>query len=142
MRDRNKFNKYCEVINSAGGPFSFANTGWSGGIYTSSNNSNSNPASIQFFGTGARDSDRIKIPVNSSEPANIGATDFTIEVWLRPELPNSGTTPETNTGPAITPGENIDWILGNIFYDRDRFSNERAHGMSLTDGRVTFGLRG
>lgn len=97
-------------------------------------------ASMQFFGTGSGDIDRVKIPVNSGEPANVGATNFTIDLWLAPDLFNDAVNPPINAGPAITPGANNNWILGNTFYDRDRFDAIRTHGLSLTDGRVTFGV--
>jgi hypothetical protein len=93
--------------------------------------------SLRFYGNnggnGGNFIDRVEIPVdNPATPADIGATDFTIELWLK-------TTPGNNA-PAITPGSVNNWIEGNIFFDRDRFGAGRAFGASLTGGGVTFGV--
>ncbi|MCX7855856.1 MAG: hypothetical protein N2556_07785, partial [Anaerolineae bacterium] len=43
--------------------------------------------SLRFYGTGSGDIDRVKIPIRSAHgaslPVNVGATDFTIEFWVR-----------------------------------------------------------
>jgi hypothetical protein len=94
--------------------------------------------SIQFFGTGSGDIDRVKIRIddptnaNPGPPADVGAGDFTIEFWLK--------SANNSAGP-IACGNNIGWINGNIVFDRDRFNQGRAFGISLTNGRIAFGIR-
>lgn len=94
---------------------------------------------LRFFGNGVDDIDRVKIRIDDPElpddpgpPVDIGATDFTIELWLR-----------------ALPGENMaqgnscsvnSWIEGNIVVDRDRFGQPRAYGLSISDRRLVFGI--
>jgi hypothetical protein len=88
---------------------------------------------MRFFGTGSGDIDRVKIAIDPPGPAaDVGAGDFTIELWLRSA---------SNSAGAISCGNNINWINGNIVFDRDRFNAGRAFGVSLQDGRVAFGTR-
>jgi hypothetical protein len=96
-----------------------------------------NAYSLRFYGNGINDIDRVKIPVtanNASLPVNIGASDFTIEFWLRfaPNENNSGTCTEgTDT-----------WIYGNIIFDRDIFGTPDYgdFGISLYGNRIAFGV--
>lgn len=96
--------------------------------------------SIRFYGTGpnwmAPYIDRIRVNVDagtgSTFPANVGAGDFTIEMFL---YALSG-----NDAAAITAGANNNWINGNIICDRDRFSQNNAFGMSLGAGIPAFGV--
>jgi len=96
---------------------------------------------LRFHGNGVNDIDRVKIRVDdptTSLPgpaADIGATDFTLEFWLR-------ALPEENLAPAIACGANDNWRHGNVVVDRDRFNQDRAFGFSLAGGVVAFGLRG
>lgn len=97
------------------------------------------PGSLRFFGSGVDDIDRVKIRVDDPStdeeprrPADVGARDFTIELWLR--------AAEGNDAPAVACGANVDWIYGNIVVDRDRFDQGRKFGVSLADGRVVFGV--
>ncbi len=95
--------------------------------------------SLRFFGNGVDDIDRVKIQIDDPSnnlpgpPADIGATDFTIEFWVR------GYLSENPTAPVLC-GANEDWILGNIIFDRDRFSQGRKFGISIAGGRVVFGV--
>ena len=83
-------------------------------------------SSLRFSGTVDTTYDRATIQVDQGASANIGASDFTIEVWLRPDA-----TQNNGSGGA--------WWMGNIFLDRDILGNgERGFGASLRDGRVTF----
>ena len=97
-------------------------------------------ASLRFFGNGEGDIDRVKIRIDDPSnnfpgpPADVGAGDFTIEFWLRSE-------PNANTAGAVSCGANYNWIYGNIVFDRDRYNQARAFGISLAGGRVTFGTR-
>ncbi len=97
---------------------------------------------LRFFGTGSGDIDRVKIrlddPATSQPgpPADIGATDFTIEWWMRADLLD-------NPAPAVECGPfNVNWIFGNIIIDRDRFNQDRKFGMSLAGGQLVFGVSG
>ena len=74
----------------------------------------------------------MKIPLNGK--ANIGAGDFTVEVWLRGALGDNGAGNSCGTGEAA-------WINGNIFIDRDVFGggDHGDYGLSLYAGRVAFG---
>jgi hypothetical protein len=96
--------------------------------------------SLRFFGNGVNDIDRVKIRIdnpgdnNPGPPADIGSTDFTIEFWLR-------SLPSDNPAPQVSCGTNINWINGNIVFDRDRYNQTRAFGISLGGGRVVFGTR-
>jgi hypothetical protein len=72
--------------------------------------------------------------LGASLPVNIGATDFTIEFWLRFQ---SG---QNTSGPCQEGGDN--WIYGNIIFDRDIFDNGDYgdFGVSLYGGRIAFGV--
>jgi hypothetical protein len=95
---------------------------------------------LQFGGTGRSDLDRVKIPVDDPTGqrrygADIGATDMTIELWLRAR-------PGDNTsGPAECGGKDA-WIYGNIVLDRDRFDQGRKFGLSMAGGQIVFGVTG
>ena len=94
---------------------------------------------LRFHGNGfsARDLDRVKIRIDNppGPPADVGATDFTLEFWMK------ALAVENTAGP-ITCGANANWILGNIVFDRNRFNQDREYGLSIAGGRVVFGLRG
>ena len=97
------------------------------------------PHSLRFYGNGSGDIDRIKFriddPATADEPprpADVGATNFTIELWLR--------TAPGNAAGAIGCGWNLNWINGNIVVDRDRYGQGRKFGISLGSGRVAWGV--
>ncbi len=99
--------------------------------------------SLRTYGHGvsAPDLDRAKIEIddpsdtNPGPPADIGATDFTIEFFVKGSAAD-------NAADAVTCGANNDWILGNIVLDRDRFNQDRKFGISLAGGEVVFGVSG
>jgi hypothetical protein len=96
--------------------------------------------SLRFHGTGVGDIDRVKIRIDEpgpagGPPADIGATDFTIEFWVK------GTTAE-NRSTNLGCGSSNYWISGNIILDRDRYNQDRAYGVSFADGRLMFGVDG
>lgn len=97
--------------------------------------------SLRFHGNGVDLIDRVRIriddlsPVIGGPPADIGATDLTIEFWLR-ALPGS------NPAPVQPCGWNINWIYGHIVFDRDRYNQDRKFGLSLVGGRPIFGVSG
>jgi concanavalin A-like lectin/glucanase superfamily protein len=88
---------------------------------------------LRFFGNGVADIDRVKIPLED-RPVNIGATDTTVEWWMRA---NPGENP---TAPC-TPGE-FNWIFGNSMFDRDIVGpgDFGDWGISLRGGRLAFGV--
>jgi hypothetical protein len=89
--------------------------------------------SLRFTGTRDTNNDRVFIAIGQSQPANIGSTDFTIEMWLRPTT--------ANTAPAVAPGYDYSAWAGNIFLDRDILGgNPRSFILSLTGGRVTLSI--
>lgn len=98
---------------------------------------------LRFYGHGitAPDQDRVKIRVddpannNPGPPVDVGATDFTLEFWMKANSTN-------NPAPAITCGANFAWIYGNIVFDRDRYSQDRTFGLSLGGGRWVLGVIG
>jgi hypothetical protein len=91
-------------------------------------------SSLRFFGTGSDQVDRVKIPLDGGTRANVGATDFTIEVWLRGNVADNEPAGSCGTNEAA-------WITGNIFIDRDVYNqgDYGDFGLSLYDGRVAFG---
>ena len=71
---------------------------------------------LRLYGNGidAPGLDRVRIPIDApARPADIGATDFTIEFWMK-------ATPGENNG-AATCGANDGWITANTVIDRDIF---------------------
>jgi hypothetical protein len=90
--------------------------------------------SLRFYAHGVNDFDRVKIPIDPHVPVDVGATDFTLEWWMKA---NSG---ENDSGSCI-PGDD-NWINGNIIFDRDVFGDgdHGDYGVSLADGRIAFGV--
>jgi hypothetical protein len=88
---------------------------------------------LRFFGNGVGDIDRVKIPLED-RPVNIGATDTTIEWWMR-------ANPGENATAVCTPGES-NWIFGNSVFDRDIVGpgDFGDWGISLRGGRLAFGV--
>jgi hypothetical protein len=91
--------------------------------------------SLRFFGNGEGGIDRVKIRIDPATPADVGATDFTLEWWMR-------ALPGENASGDVACDANDGWILGNIIFDRDIFGNGEHgdFGVSLTDGRIAFGV--
>lgn len=100
-------------------------------------------SALRFYGNGvdAPDQDRVKIqiddPTNSNPgpPADIGATDFTLEFWMKAAAGD-------NPAGGQSCGANINWIFGNIVFDRDRYNQDRKFGLSLAGGLLIFGVSG
>ena len=96
---------------------------------------------LLFCGAGRDDIDRVKIPIDDPDtslpgpPIDVGATDFTLELWML-------AAPGRNRTPPVECGPNSAWIFGNIFVDRDRYNQDREYGLSLAGGMVVFGVRG
>jgi hypothetical protein len=95
--------------------------------------------SLRFMGNGVNDIDRVKIriddPASSTDigpPADVGATDFTVEFWMK--------ATSENTSGAVSCGANQNWIWGNALIDRDRYNQGRKFGVSLGGGRIAYGV--
>ena len=90
--------------------------------------------SLRTFGTGAGGVDRVVIPLTASTRANVGATDFTIELWLRGDA-------STNTASGCRPDAD-GWINGNIVVDRDVWGggDRGDFGISVSGGTIAVGV--
>jgi hypothetical protein len=95
---------------------------------------------LRFYGNGVNDIDRVKIAVDDpasstpGPPVNVGATDFTIEFWLR------GASADNDGAVAWCNDAVESWIEGNIIIDRDRNNQGNDYGISFTNGFVAFGV--
>jgi hypothetical protein len=100
-----------------------------------------NNFALRFNGNGTSDIDRVKVQIddpansNAGPPADIGATDFTIEWWMKAKAAD-------NPAGAVTCGYNADWIHGNTLIDRDRYNQDREYGISLAGGKLVLGIGG
>jgi hypothetical protein len=92
--------------------------------------------SLQYYGGGnSSNVDKTYIPCNPTDAINVGQSDFTIEFWVR-------CSASLQDGTA-TAGANYSWIDSPIVFDRDLLGSVGSggdFGISLTDGRVTFGI--
>lgn len=98
--------------------------------------------SLRFHGFGDQSVDRVMIAVDDpldpgdepGPPVDVGASDFTIEFWIRGLLSENPST-------AVPCGTGDGWIYGNMVFDRDRAEpGGRDWGVSLSEGRVAFGV--
>jgi hypothetical protein len=93
-----------------------------------------NISSLQFFGNGTGQIDRVEVPLTAGSSINVGG-DFTIEWWMRTDAGNG-------SGACAT--ANNDWIYGNILIDRDVFGagDNGDYGVSLfgATGQIAFGV--
>ncbi len=94
-------------------------------------------SSLRFFGHGVDDIDRVKILIDAPDsPADIGAGDFTIELWVK-------ANPGENATAACEAG--LDgWIHGDILLDRDVWGpgDHGDFGLSVSSQGVAFGVAG
>ncbi|MBI4341690.1 MAG: hypothetical protein HY598_05355, partial [Candidatus Omnitrophica bacterium] len=91
---------------------------------------------LRFYGNGTTDIDRVKIPIDGPpRPADIGATDFTLEFWMK-------ALASENVSNACVLGQD-NWIYGNIMFDRDIWGagDYGDYGVSLGAGAIAFGVR-
>jgi hypothetical protein len=94
-------------------------------------------SSLRYFGNGDFQENQVKIALDApARPVDVGAGDFTLEFWMK-------ALPGENPAPACT-GGGSDWINGDIAFDRDVFGDgdHGDYGMSLADGRASFGVGG
>lgn len=93
---------------------------------------------LRFFGTGTGQIDRVKIPIEPHNAADVGG-DFTVDFWVRP-------TTGMNQGSVSADANGDGWIEGNIVVDRDVYGNGDwgdygiALGRSGSDLVAGFGL--
>ncbi|WP_322488672.1 LamG domain-containing protein [Chloroflexus sp.] len=96
-------------------------------------------SSLRFYGSGATDHDRVKIPLGlidssgrltTSYPVNVSST-FTIEFWMKATATN-------NPAPACPGG----WYTGNILIDRDVFGagDYGDYGVAICNQRLAVGV--
>jgi len=96
---------------------------------------------LYFNGTQDPSVDRLKLPVDAPDddfpgpPADVGYHDFVVEWWMKSEA-------DENNAPAITCGENDNWKLGHILFDRSRAESGAEWGVSIAGGLIAFGVRG
>lgn len=94
--------------------------------------------SIRFRGQGDSYGDRVRMRLDdpattTAGPAlDVGATDFTIELWL---LADAAANPN-----SIACGAGIGWTSSNIVVDRDRHSQSPSFGIGLQARRVVFAV--
>lgn len=91
-------------------------------------------SALRFYGDIDFDANRIKVKIDPHVPADIGATDFTIDFRMK--------TAPGNISPAVACGNNSNWLYGDIIIDRDRYSASRSWGISLGAGRIVLGVTG
>ncbi len=108
---------------------------WTGGAGATPARAATTNYSLRFRGHGTGDIDRVKIKIDAPVvPADVGGN-FTLEFWLKTVL-------SENTSGACAPGNNDNWISGNIIVDRDVYGNGDYgdYGVSLANGRIAFGV--
>jgi hypothetical protein len=99
--------------------------------------------SLRFFGTDAGDVDRVKIPLlnpnGTPRLVNVGATDFTLEFWIKGTAADNPTVPASCTTGAI--GKDT-WALGAVVIDRDVLGDGDfgEYGVSVFGGQLAFGV--
>ena len=126
-----------------GGTGGTVSTGGTGGVVASGGTGGGTGSgySLRFFGNGGWFDDRVLIRLDdpatttAGPPVDVGATDFTIEFWMKATAAN-------NPNPAINCGENINWIMGNIIVDRDIIGQWPKFGLSIGNGRLAWGVTG
>lgn len=89
---------------------------------------------LRFNGNGTGDIDRVKIPIDPATTADVGATDFTIEFWLKAAYGE-------NISSSCTPGGD-NWVNGNSILNRDNFGagDYGDYGISMYGSKIAFGV--
>ncbi len=97
---------------------------------------------LRFSGSALAGQDRVRIPIdNPATPADIGATDSTLEFWLRAQ-PGANMIWDPVRTPDATCGPNDGWLNGSVLFDRDSGgpAGHGDYGLSLVAGRIAFGV--
>jgi len=98
-------------------------------------------SSLRFHGNGSGGVDRVRIAVddpsnaNAGPPVDVGATDLTIEFWMKASAADNGAG-------NVSCGFNANWKNGNVVLDRDRSGADRNFGVSIGGGKLVFGVSG
>ena len=98
-------------------------------------------SSLRFRGNRSGDFDRVKILIDDSAAsgtgarADVGASDFTIEFWMKASAAD-------NTAGPVACGASAAWVNGNVVVDRGRSGPGRGFGVSIAGGRIVFGVSG
>ncbi len=71
--------------------------------------------SLNFFGNGIDDIDRVKFAINPATPIDVGG-DFTLDFWIKCHYAD-------NTGFVQAQANGDGWITGNIVVDRDIYGS-------------------
>lgn len=94
--------------------------------------------SLRFFGNGGTYDDRVRIALDDPEtsapgPAvDVGATDFTIEFWMKARREDNANEPGCGPGAG--------WTESNIIVDRDRHSQMPVYGVGIGRGAIVFAV--
>lgn len=104
--------------------------------YTAPAQPTSGGYSLRFNANDDFEFDRVKIRIDSpASPADIGATDFTIEFWIKAAAADNPNSAQC--------GNPIGWTTSHIIFDRDRFNQNRKFGLGVFgNGQVIFGIQG
>src|SRR5439155_82688 len=84
--------------------------------------------SLRFHGSGTGGIDRVAIPLaGPARPVDVGATDFTLEWWMK-------TDPAENATGVATCDERDGWMTGRVVFDRDVYGagDFGDYGVALT----------
>lgn len=113
-----------------------------GGALPSLSSPNPSPAptaqhALRFFGTASGDADRVKVPLSATTAANVGATDFTLEFWIK------GNAADNTAAGCST--VHAAWGNGNVVIDRSvagagDVGDFGEFGAALFAGRMSFGI--
>ena len=91
---------------------------------------------LYFTGTPPTAAGHLKLDLDAPPRlADLGATDFTLEFWLR-------TAPEANTAPLPPCPQANAWLAGNVIFDRDIYGagDYGDWGIALGGNRIIWGV--
>jgi hypothetical protein len=91
-------------------------------------------SSLRFFGQAVPNANRVMIKVDPHVPVDIGASDFTIEFWMKARAADN--TPST----PCRSGSGENWITGNIIIDRAIWEHDRYGDYGLAMFRAADGV--
>lgn len=97
---------------------------------------------LWFNGSALANVGRVQIPIDTgARGADVGAADFTLELWLRANAGDNMAFDATRTA-ANTCGVNDGWIHGSVIVDRDIVgaAQNGDYGLALLGGRPAFGI--
>lgn len=97
---------------------------------------------LWFNGSALANVGRVQIPIDTgARGADVGATDFTLELWLRANASDNMAFDATRTA-GNTCGVSDGWIHGSVIVDRDIVgaAQNGDYGLALLGGRPAFGI--